>query len=161
MCSPKELQPGTVFKCHFKRQCRGRKGNVMYIYIEYLFTLYGNPLDVQYLKYTQNMNWTGILRMALKCFEWLHDIANTMTLSTYISFFSHVIWPHGALPGPAMAEPQVPEPSQVPQAWQGDVARRQEMPRHEGGGAKGWMVRYGQSVMMQVARDITWPITTH
>jgi hypothetical protein len=35
------------------------------------------------------------------------------------------------------------------------------MPRHEGGGAKGWMVRYGQSVMMQVARDITWPITTH
>jgi hypothetical protein len=78
-----------------------------------------------------------------------------MTLSTYISFFSHVIWPHGALPGPAMAEPQVPEPSQVPQAWQGDVARRQEMPRHEGGGAKGWMVRYGQSVMMQVARDIT------
>ena len=69
-----------------------------------------------------------------------------MTLSTYMSFFKHVIWPHGALPGPAMAEPQVPEASQVPQAWQSDVARRQEMPRHEGGEPRGgWSVSHDAS----------------
>ena len=50
---------------------------------------------------------------------------------------------NGALPGPAMAEPssvpQVPEASHVPEPC--DVARRQEMPRHEGGGPRGgWPV---------------------
>ena len=149
MCSPKELQPGTVFKFHFKRQCRGRKGNVMYIYIIFIYIVWKSTTCSIFKIYTKyELNW--YFKNGFEFWMILNDIANTMTLSTYMSFFKHVIWPHGgcpALPGPAMAEPQVPEASQVPQTWQGDVARRQEMPRHEGGGPRGgWSVSHDASV---------------